>query len=81
VQEEILPDTNTQFGEVKSPYLPLKLKFLSGEKKVLDEQAKEEQKQTNQEELTERKLSIVHSLMEFADNTEDNLNLNYTLDN
>jgi len=76
-----LPDTNTQFGETKSPYLPLKLKFLGGEKKVLEVQAKEIQKQTNQEQLIRDKLSIIHLLMKFAEESEENLNLNHTLDN
>jgi chromosome segregation ATPase len=80
-QEEILPDTNTAFGETKSPYLPLKLKYLAGEKKVLEAQTKEVQKQTNQEQLTQDKLSIVHSLINFANHTEESLNLNLTLDN
>jgi hypothetical protein len=70
------------FGSVKSPYLPLKLKFLSGEKKVLEEQAKASQKQINQVEMEKNKRSIIGSLMDFAGRRGgEGLNLNYTLDN
>jgi len=80
IQEEVLPDPNTAFGETKSPYLPLKLKFLQGEQKILEQQAKERAKQTNQAEIQANKQSILVSLEEFAQE-EDDLNLNYTLDN
>jgi len=78
IQEEILPDPNTAFGETKSPYLPLKLQFLHGEQKILEQQAKEQAKQTNQAEIQANKQSILVSLEEFAQE-EDDLNLNYTL--
>ncbi|CAJ0836763.1 8501_t:CDS:10 [Entrophospora sp. SA101] len=61
VQEEIIPDPNTQFGETKSPYLPLKLKFLQGEQKALEQEAKARQKETDQEEIAENKRSILIS--------------------
>ncbi|CAH1760040.1 1608_t:CDS:10 [Entrophospora sp. SA101] len=63
VQEEIIPDPNTQFGETKSPYLPLKLKFLQGEQKALEQEAKARQKETDQEEIAENKRSILKRLM------------------
>ena len=47
IGEEILPNPNLDFGETKSPYLPLKVKFLAGEQKVLLKQQEELKKQTN----------------------------------
>src|SRR4051794_20536666 len=35
VNEEIIPDPNTDFGTPKSSYLPLKIKFLQGEQQSL----------------------------------------------
>src|SRR6185437_10416693 len=66
VQEEIIPDPNTQFGTAKSSYLPLKEKFLKGEQKTLRKVKETKQKQLNEEEIKQNKLSILRNLMEFA---------------
>ncbi|CAJ0748967.1 12477_t:CDS:2 [Entrophospora sp. SA101] len=70
VNEEILPNPNLDFGEVKSPYLPLKIKLLAGEQKALEKQAEIKQKQLNQQQIEENKQSIILSLAEFAEATK-----------
>jgi hypothetical protein len=83
VQEEIIPDPHLAFGTPKSFYLPLKEKFLKGEQKTLRKIKEIEDKKLSEEKLQENKLSILESLMEFANEREENrsLNLNFTLDN
>src|SRR5205814_4521373 len=66
--EEILPDPNLEFGEVTSPYLPLKLKFLLVEQKILTKQRELQEKQQKEQEIKQKKLSILESLLEFAEN-------------
>jgi hypothetical protein len=79
VNEEIIPDPNTAFGTAKSNYLPLKEKFLKGEQKILQKIKATKEKQLNEEEIRQNKLSILHSLLTFA-NSEKSLNINLTLD-
>jgi hypothetical protein len=83
VQEEIIPDQYTSFGTPKSSYLPLKEKFLKGEQKTLRKVKEIQEKKLNEEQIKQNKLSILESLMEFANDREENqsLNLNFTLDN
>jgi len=81
VQEEIIPDQHTSFGVSKSNYLPLKIKFLSGEQKTLRKIKELEQKKISEEQIKENKLSILRSLMNYAQLTETSLNINLTLDN
>ncbi|CAG8855694.1 22308_t:CDS:1, partial [Gigaspora margarita] len=66
VREEIIPDPNTQFGSVKSSYLPLKTKFLGGEQKVLRVKLKEQEQQERVELVQKKKNSILKSLLEFG---------------
>jgi hypothetical protein len=80
VQEEIIPDPHTAFGTAKSSYLPLKEKFLRGEQKALLASAKRIEKELNEEDLQKNKLSILNSLINYAQQTEENLNLNLSLD-
>ena len=64
VSEEIIPNPHTDFGETKSPYLPLKTKFLEGEQKTLLTQLKEQQKQANQQEVINKKLATLNNLLD-----------------
>ncbi|RHZ37565.1 hypothetical protein [endosymbiont GvMRE of Glomus versiforme] len=80
VNQEIIPDPNTAFGETKSPYLPLKTKFLQGEQKILKKQQEEKEKQANQEQIQADKLSIITSLLKWYKET-DETQFNLTLDN
>jgi hypothetical protein len=80
VQEEIIPDPHTQFGKAKSSYLPLKEKFLAGEQRIIRAKLEAEQEEFSGEQIKQKKLSILHSLMEFAQEQEGNLNINLTLD-
>src|SRR6185369_17548293 len=70
VNEEILPNPNLDFGEAKSPYLPLKIKLLEGEQKTLQKQQELQTKQIRQEEVEKNKQSIILSLVEFAEETK-----------
>jgi hypothetical protein len=63
VGEEIIPDPNTQFGAIKSNYLPLKEKFLKGEQQTLRKIKESEEKKLNEEEIKHNKLSILNALM------------------
>jgi outer membrane murein-binding lipoprotein Lpp len=74
VQEEIIPDPHLAFGTPKSSYLPLKEKFLKGEQKTLRKIKEQEDKKLSEEKLKESKLSILRSLMSFA---EKQLNYDY----
>jgi len=81
--EEIIPNPHTDFGETKSPYLPLKTKFLEGEQKTLRKLKEEQEKKTSKEEIRQSKLSILRSLMIFAEEEmEENYlkDFNYSLD-
>ncbi|WNE40635.1 MAG: Major outer membrane lipoprotein Lpp [Mycoplasmataceae bacterium] len=80
LSEEIIPNPNTDFGKATNPYLPLKNKFLLGEQKTLKLIEKEKQKQLKSEEIKERKLSIITSLLEFAEDNQPLANFNYTLE-
>src|SRR3954468_21872671 len=62
VQEEIIPDPHTGFGAVKSSYLPLKEKFLTGEQKILRAKLEQKQKKVSEEQIRNKKTSIVNSL-------------------
>ncbi|CAG8470745.1 8142_t:CDS:2, partial [Racocetra fulgida] len=64
VNEEIIPNPNLDFGEVKSPYLPLKLKFLTGEQKILRKEREAQEKQLRAEEILANKQSIITSLLD-----------------
>ena len=81
VQEEIIPDQHTSFGIPKSSYLPLKEKFLKGEQKTLWKIKEQKEKKLSEEQIKQNKLSILHSLLTFANHQEKSLNLNLTLDN
>jgi len=82
VNEEIVPNPNLDFGETKSPYLPLKVKFLEGEQKILREQAKVRERVLREEEIQEQKFSIIRSLLTLAQKREEgqSLNINLPLD-
>ncbi|CAI2201246.1 12011_t:CDS:1, partial [Funneliformis geosporum] len=67
VQEEIIPDLHTAFGTTKSSYLPLKEKFLKGEQKTLRKVKELAEKKLSEEQIQENKLSILKSLMNFAE--------------
>ncbi|CAG8687119.1 11375_t:CDS:2, partial [Ambispora gerdemannii] len=60
---EILPNPNLDFGESKDTYLPLKIKFLSGEQKTLLAEIKQRKKQANRTEIQANKDSILISLL------------------
>ncbi|KLL05415.1 MAG: hypothetical protein MRERV_1c103 [Mycoplasmataceae bacterium RV_VA103A] len=78
VNNEIIPNPNLDFGEVKSPYLPLKIKFLQGEQKKLRKEREAQEKQLRAEEILANKQSIITSLLEWygnQDETQFNLNL------
>jgi hypothetical protein len=79
VNEEILPNPNLDFGETKSPYLPLKIKFLEGEQKTLREQVKLKEKQIREEEIKEQKFSIIRSLLTLAQKRKEGQSLNISL--
>lgn len=64
VNEEIIPNPNLDFGEVKSSYLPLKTKFLAGEQKTLRKEREAQEKQLRAEEILANKQSIITSLLE-----------------
>ena len=49
--EEIIPNPNLDFGEQTSSYLPLKLKFLFGEQKVLRIEAQKTKKEQEKKVL------------------------------
>nr|CAG8530704.1 2851_t:CDS:2 [Entrophospora candida] len=68
VQEEIIPDPHTAFGTAKSSYLPLKEKFLLGEQRTLQKVKEEEERELKEEKIKQNKLSILRSLMNFAEN-------------
>jgi len=67
VQEEIIPDPHHSFGAPKSSYLPLKTKFLKGEQKTLRKIREIEEKKLSEEKIQEDKLSILRSLMNYAE--------------
>lgn len=87
-QEEIIPEPHTAFGTPKSSYLPLKAKFLKGEQKTLRKIKEQEEKKLSEEQIKENKLSILESLMSFAEKQltheffepHGNLDYNLTLD-
>jgi hypothetical protein len=65
INEEILPNPNLDFGETTSPYLPLKLKFLLSEQKVLQKEAELAKKEQREEEIEEKKAAIFEALEKF----------------
>jgi len=79
VNEEILPNPNLDFGETKSPYPPLKIKFMEGEQKILREQAKVQERKLREEEIQEQKLSIIHSLLNLVQKRKEGQSLNISL--
>jgi len=82
VNQQIIPNPHTDFGQAPHPYLTLKTKFLEGEQKTLQEKAKEEEKVLREEEIQEQKLSIIRSLLTLAQKRQEgqSLNINLPLD-
>ena len=82
VNQQIIPNPQTDFGKAPNPYLTLKTKFLEGEQKTLREEAKVKEKQTKEEEIQEQKFSIVRALLTlFSDGKDKDLNISLSLDN
>ncbi|MCE8163785.1 MAG: hypothetical protein I3274_06275 [Candidatus Moeniiplasma glomeromycotorum] len=84
VQEEIIPELQTSFGVVKNNYLPLKEKFLKGEWIILRKMKEAEEKEIREQEIQENKLSILGSLLTFANKNKSEedyilFRLNYPL--
>ena len=82
VNQQIIPNPHTDFGQVPHPYLTLKTKFLEGEQKTLQEQAKERELTFRKEEIQEQKISIIRSLLTLAQKRQEgqSLNINFPLD-
>jgi len=82
VNNQIIPNPHTDFGQAPNPYLTLKNKFLDGEQKELREEAKVREKQIQEEEIQEQKMSIVHDLLKLlSDDEGEDLNISLSLDN
>jgi len=82
VNNQIIPNPQTDFGKVPNSYLILKTKFLAGEQKILKEQAKVQEKQLREEEIQEQKISIIRALLNLAQQRKagQSLNISLTLD-
>ena len=82
VNQQIIPNPHTDFGQAPNPYLTLKTKFLDGEQKELREETKIREKFLREEEIQEQKISIVRSLLKLlADDEDEDLNISLSLDN
>jgi len=82
VNQQIIPNPHTDFGQAPNSYLALKTNFLAGEQKILREESKATERQLREEEIQAQKRSIINSLLGLLkDDEKEDLNISLTLAN
>jgi len=71
VQQQIIPDLHTQFGEPKDPYKFLKQQVIAQEQKKLFKQEQEEERAKSQQRIQESRESLLPTLLDFGQNNPE----------